>query len=612
MSRKIPALMSAATVGLVAAAPGASAFNYSYGDLNMSLDTRLKEAVAVRIETRDPLLIALNKGGKAYSSNADDGDLNFGTGAITEAASTITSSLKLTYSYFGIFTRANYTYDPRLQSKDFFNETYFGPGHQFGPEVAQAANRGIHDHIGSDGTVADLYAYTNFDIWGRSVNIRVGRQVVNWGETTIVLNGLNSINALDANKARIPASTFEDVFIPSNMVFSSVNLFEDMSVEGWYQLKWEKTLPDATGSYFSTNDYVSNIGGIAGNLDFGRAVTGEYALAGTPCYDPNTKLTSNCVPYGGSEPRGVDGTARNGGQFGGALRFQLPWLNDTSLAFYAANYHSRLPVYSSISAATGNVDSLTARVFAEYPENIRMYGTSFNTSLPLGWSLQGEYSYRPNVPVELDDVEQSLADLGAPSQLDELPGQTLGNQYIRGWRRKPVHLFDLGTTKILAPNPDWGYDDLTLLGEVAVIHVSDLEDPSKLLYEGPGTFLPGTAQSAYIAGLVRPDGSPILQPGGFATGTSWGFKFAAIATYNNVVGHLNLKPALRFDDDVRGVTPQPLGNFVRGSRLMSPIMGFQYGEGFTADIGYNYYFGGGQNNLVRDRDYLWFALKYDF
>jgi hypothetical protein len=142
-----------------------------------------------------------------------------------------------------------------------------------------------------------------------------------------------------------------------------------------------------------------------------------------------------------------------------------------------------------------------------------------------------------------------------------------------------------------------------------VVHVHNLEQESVLRYEGPGTFLPGDASGAAISGVP-------VQQGGFATSTSWGYKILARATYNNIVAHyisgLSFKPAMRWEHDVGGVTPAPLYNFVRGSRVLSPIAGFGYKNNTTAEFGYAYYFGGGQNNLIRDRDYAFFDVKYSF
>jgi hypothetical protein len=611
MSRKIKSLTFTLGAGMVCVAPAVHALSYDINGVGITLDTRLAEGVAVRMENPDPQLVGISYGGRAYSNNADNADLAFKSGQIAIATSTITSALTISYENIGFFARASYLYDPRLKAKDdLLNPSDFGTGHQYPEAVRQRSLNLIKDHIASDGTILDLYAYGNFDIVGHTLNVKVGKQIVNWGESTLVLNGLNSIVALDANKARIPGAEIDQFVIPTPQVFASVNLFDDASVEAWYQWKWEPTIVDATGSYFETNDYASP-DGVAGNLDFGRA--GKYAVAGTSCYDSNTGKTSSCVSAGGSTPRGPDHPAKDDGQFGAAVRFSVPELNDLQLAFYGADYHSRLPVYSTISAV--GLNSLQTQVFAEYPDNIHMFGTSFNMSLPGGFSLQGEYSLKLNQPIEIDDVEQSFADLGLPSQINPTLGATLGGKYIRGWESKKVGLFDLGTTKILAPSHIFGYDELLIIGEAAVVHVYNMEPESQMRFEGPGTFLPGVGTNSLnftATGLIDANGNPIAQQGGYATSTSWGYKLVVRATYNNVLPALNFRPALRFDHDVGGVTPIPLGNFVRGTRVLTPTMGFQYGSNTTAELGYSYYFGGGQGNLMRDRDFLFLDVKYEF
>jgi hypothetical protein len=591
MSRKIKSLTFTLGAGMVCVAPAAHALGYDIDGVGITLDTRLAEGVAVRMESPDPQLVGISYGGRAYSNNADNADLTFKSGQLVEAASTITSALTISYENFGFFGRANYLYDPYLKAKDdLLNPSDFGAGHEYPEAVRQRSMYLIKDHIASDGTILDLYAYGNFDIYGHSLNVKVGKQIVNWGESTLVLNGLNSIVALDANKARIPGAEIDQFVIPAPQVFASLNLFDDASVEAWYQWKWQGTIPDSTGSYFSTTDY-ANADGVAANLDFG--LHGKYVR---------------------TTQRVADRPAKDDGQFGVAVRFSVPALNDLQLAFYGANYHERMPVYSTISGTAVGADTGT-QVFAEYPDNIHMFGTSFNMSLPGGFSLQGEYSLKLNQPIEIDDVEQSFADVGVPSQINPVLGATLGGQYIQGWESKKVSLFDLGTTKILAPSRLFGYDELLIIGEAAVVHVHNMEPENVLRFEGPGTFLPGPGTAGFIfagAGLLDSNGNPIVQQGGFATPTSWGYKLVARATYNNVLPALNFRPALRFDHDVGGVTPIPLGNFVRGTRVLTPTLGFQYGSNTTTELGYSYYFGGGQGNLLRDRDFLFLDAKYEF
>ncbi|MFP3547983.1 DUF1302 family protein, partial [Rhizobium sp. SIMBA_035] len=89
-------------------------------------------------------------------------------------------------------------------------------------------------------------------------------------------------------------------------------------------------------------------------------------------------------------------------------------------------YHSRSPVVSTttanVSAATlgaiagvangivpgsgsGLVQSVMlgrGQYYLEYPEDIRLYGASFSTTLPTGTAWTGEISYRPNAPVQVN------------------------------------------------------------------------------------------------------------------------------------------------------------------------------------------------------------------
>lgn len=53
----------------------------------------------------------------------------------------------------------------------------------------------------------------------------------------------------------------------------------------------------------------------------------------------------------------------------------------------------------------------TQKIFFEYPENIDMFGLSFNT--PLGtWAMQGEVSYRPDLPLQVSIIDVAFAASG--------------------------------------------------------------------------------------------------------------------------------------------------------------------------------------------------------
>ena len=99
------------------------------------------------------------------------------------------------------------------------------------------------------------------------------------------------------------------------------------------------------------------------------------------------------------------------------------------------NYHSRTPFLSmqntqmdmamlgKIDAASKAVNALmpgagslgaaatlvgNGNYFMDYPEDIRLYGLSFSTTLPTGTAWQGEISYRPNMPVQINTQDMTL------------------------------------------------------------------------------------------------------------------------------------------------------------------------------------------------------------
>lgn len=602
-SRRLPP-MFVSILAMVLTTP-ASALDWRTGDLNIRLDTRVTESLILRTQGPDDRLVGIANGGDAYSVNADDATLAFPKGSLAVATTRITPALSVSMPHYGLFVRTNNVFDPRVDGKSLFDAADFGDGHQFDPSRRRTAERRTWKTVGSDFALLDAYVHGDTDLFGHELTVKLGQQTVAWGEAFVVLNGLNGIQAYDANRATSPVAELDEITRPFPQVFASLYLWKGVSLEGWYQLKWRRTIAPYAGTFFSDNDFTPE-NAIAGNIDFGRA--GEYVSAGGDCRDPHRfapDFTFSCVPYGGSIPRGGDRRPRDGDQFGISLTGSLPVLETLVYSLYGANYHSRLPLYSSISAASGNPDAGTARIIGEYPESIRMFGVSFNGSGPLGVAMQGEYSYRPNQPLEIDDVEQSLADLGAPSQIEPVAGQTLGNQYIRGWRRHEVSLWDLSAIALFGPNPTFGFDELFVLVEAAFVRVHDLEPKHVLRYEGPGTFLPGDPAAAALLGLPR-------QKDGFATANSSGVTLVTRATWHNVLPTVQFKPSLRISVGLNGVTPAPLLNFVEDTVLIHPNLQFLIGSGTSIDLGYARFSGGGQSNTKIDRDFVSLDIKFSF
>jgi len=482
---------------------------------------------------------------------------------------------------------------------------------------------------------------------------RLSPQVVSWGESLFIQNGINIINPIDVSQLRVAGAELRDALLPVPMVYVSTDITDNISIEGFYQFYWEQTEVEASGTFFSSNDYIGP-GGSTIMLGFGLPPVSD---------NPLTAVGTN-PPLGAWAQRSNDNKASNMGQGGLAMRFFAPFLNDSEFGLYWIHYHSRLPLLSGVTGNAPpddyvaqvllfslpeqlNLDftildktwdyASTAKVIREYPEDIDVLGVSFNTSFdPLGISLQGEFSWRPNQPLQMDDAEvlfaafspmdpkiQQLAawktffaDPGAGfpavstdpvfgnSQVAKLYGPYGFNEYIRGWIRKDVIQPQMTFFKVFGPM--LGMDQLVVLGEVGMTYVIDMESKDKLRYEGPATY---TFGNPYFKN-VFPDVE--IQEDGFADAFSMGYRIATRATFNNAIGPVTLMPAGAFYHDVEGTSPTPILNFVEGRKSVSISLTADYLSKIKGKIAYTNYFGGEQFNQIRDRDFVSLAMSYSF
>jgi hypothetical protein len=582
---KTPVKTSLAAACALSFATPALALDYEWKGVQMQLDSRVTAGAAFRMDKRAPFLVGRGNGGTAFSTNNDDGNLAFDRYEMVSAPLKLTSDFSARYENDFIslngFVRAMAVHDTVLNSKQFFDARDFGAGKEFSEAERQRKTKEVQDHVGRYVDLLDAYVGARKTIFGRQMTFKAGRQVINWGESTLVNNGLNSILAFDANRLRVPGFEVDEVIIPTNNLWFSTDLAYGVSGEAFYQISHTATQPEAAGTFWATNDFAS-IGGSAAHIAFGQ---------------PNENTIGTTVP------RRPDRPAKDSGQYGFALR--LPLIMDIESAFYAANYHSRLPLFSGISRLGPTASPKTAGYFVEYPEDIRLYGTSFNTSLPWGVAMQGEYSLKKNQPLQIDDVELLLAGLGAPSQINPVAGATLGGQYIRGFRRKDVSQMDVSFTKLFGPSQMFRSDQTLVLLEIAGMKIHDLPSSDVLRFEGPATYTPGNAATAASQGVPQ-------QKTGYPTSSSWGYKLVSRWTYNNALDNINLEPTFRFDHDVKGTSPTPLTNFVEGRKQYNFALNANYQNRVSGEVGYTRYAGGGEHNLLRDRDFVEFHVKYSF
>jgi hypothetical protein len=229
--------------------------------------------------------------------------------------------------------------------------------------------------------------------------------VVNWGESTFIQGGINVINPIDVSALRTAGAELREALLPVGMVWLSLPLSTNLSLEGFYQYEWEPIIIDPPGTYFSTNDFAG--GG-------GKYVMTGFGSLGELDPWPFPWLEDPGIPFGGV-PRLPNVEPDDDGQYGAALRLFVPGLGGTEFGLYYINYHSRLPYVNGVavsvqgllaaqaaalatwqffevapgqdpaidalaSAAGGSQIPLNGSYFISYPEDIQVFGLSWNAT----------------------------------------------------------------------------------------------------------------------------------------------------------------------------------------------------------------------------------------
>ena len=197
VARSLPIV---ATLALASPAAYAWDFQNDDGTFSGSWDTTFTYGQAWRIESRDCRLIAIADGGCGRSPNIDDGNLNYGTDMYSRALKVLTE-LSLNYRGVGAFVRASGLYD------DAANNTQRTPLSDKSEDLVVSYTR-----------LLDAFVYAKFDLGDMGAELRLGRQVVSWGESTFIQNGINVINHFDVSALRVPGSELKEGFLPQEMV----------------------------------------------------------------------------------------------------------------------------------------------------------------------------------------------------------------------------------------------------------------------------------------------------------------------------------------------------------------------------------------------------------
>lgn len=215
--------------------------------------------------------------------------------------------------------------------------------------------------------VLDLWVSKEFSVGEQRARVRVGNQVISWGESLFLPGGINQTNAMDIMRLSQPGTQLKEVFLPAPIASFATGLGNGVNIEAYVQGKWNDNYFPPTGSYWS------QLNGLG---------KGDSAY-GLPKRN-----------------------AKNSGQYGAAVRWQ-PADTQLNLGFYAMAYHDKAPQLSFTNGSEW--------VFAE---DRKMFGISANA--PVGdWSLGTELSFRPKDAVSLNPNIDGCAANGGRCWVDE-------------------------------------------------------------------------------------------------------------------------------------------------------------------------------------------------
>ena len=454
MASRIRAARWAGLVAIVACTQ-VQALEFEFGSFVGTLDSRFMLGGALRAESADPDLIGklnldpdlcgdtnclsfsgdpsenqklVDAPGAFFGAMKDDGTLNYDRGDLVSAVFRISEDLSMTWrDRWRIELGLTGYFDPVNED---FDETH--PDTTFQPARTPRKD-GVARTLGLDAKIDKAFVSGEFELFEQPLTLSVGYQRVRWGESTyIALNSIDQINPPSQVLMHQPGTKIADIFRPVPLVLLNAPLSDNLTLELLYELAWQPAELDPGGSFNAFSDYIEGDHLV---LAVGQAHEDPDGLARWP-FPVNTisetSFTVRLLDESTYEPR-------DSGQFGAKLSWYLEDFNGgTELSLYALNYHSQLPYFSAIAAqetcardsrsfvqafvdckgfvgfnpATGleplPIDSFVG--LYEYPEDIQMFGVSFNTNVA-GWSLAGEYVIRPELPLQVALTDVAYAGL---------------------------------------------------------------------------------------------------------------------------------------------------------------------------------------------------------
>lgn len=425
-------------------------------------------------------------------------------------------------------------------------------GNSSGESLSHDSNNELRQKV----RLLDLWVSKSFNLGEERARVRVGNQVVNWGESLFLPGGINQTNAIDLMRLSNPGTQLKEAILPAPMINFASGMGHGFSIETYVQQGWESNYFPPVGSYWST------------------ATVGEGASAAGL---PTTK-----------RPRST-------GQYGVALRYTPPGM-EANFGLYVMNYHDKSPVLSTASTPSG--------LGYSYLEDRKMIGLSAN--FPLGnWAIGTELSYRPKDAVSLN------------SSVPNANGSycmTNGKCYVE------TEKYQLAVTGLLSLTPSehgpilkaLGADTATLMLEAVAIKYPNLKSSYDGIPVAAGLWGWGYDTTAAASSTLAAGGNTA----GVGSATSYGYNFDFSWVYDgSVLPGWQVVPEIYYFQAVKGRTPNATATFMQGAKMANFTISFiQNPAKWQFAINMAKFWGGASvlDQPLRDRSFYGLTVSRNF
>lgn len=344
------AILLGSVGAIYAGAAGAAEFSFGEGG-KAQIDTSVSYGAAWRVEDQDKDLAAQGTYAELVSrnvrtfANKNDGDANFDNSS-TPVSSTarLNVEMEIQKGNYGGFIRGNAFYDAAVMDDTYPDGNNFSNALKSNRSAYNGANADVAEYAGHRAEIMAAYVYGKYDIGSMPLDVRVGEQVLNWGEALFMTDSLNAINPLDLSRLRLPGAEVKDVLLPLPMLTASLGLTDSLSLDTFAAFDWEAYRPDAEGTYYSTDDAFAGAG-----ADFVRVDMSTTSASGlTALYNMNAYGMSGAASMLKvlTHTRLNDVAPGDNGQMGLSLKWNV---GETEIGVYAMNVHSKKPVANGVA-----------------------------------------------------------------------------------------------------------------------------------------------------------------------------------------------------------------------------------------------------------------------